>query len=103
MAINWDKYQTYDTSNGFGNSREWKRAFHERMGMDEATRIINDQSETPAHVLGVSETATKAEIKAAFRTLIQKWHPDKNPGNQVQAEEMSKKIIAAYTVLMDRK
>ena len=33
-------------------------------------------------VLEVSVTASDAEIKAAFRRLARKWHPDKNGGDQ---------------------
>ncbi len=51
-------------------------------------------------ILGVSKTATEKEIKAAFRKLAQKYHPDKNPGNKA-AEEKFKDINEAYEVLSD--
>jgi curved DNA-binding protein CbpA len=49
--------------------------------------------------LGLTVGASQSEIKKAYRELIIKWHPDKNPDNLIQAELMSKNINAAYTVL----
>ena len=48
--------------------------------------------------LGVSETATEAEIKKAFRKLAKQHHPDVCP-NDKTAEEKFKKISEAYEVL----
>ena len=42
-------------------------------------------------VLGVSKTATDAEIKKAYRKLAMKYHPDYNPGDK-EAEEKFKEI-----------
>lgn len=94
-----DGYKTYDTSDGFGNRHEWWDKFRERMTGEEAEAIISGQSDTPHGILGVSKNASQAEIKAAFRKQINIWHPDKNPDNLEKATEMSKKIIAAYTLL----
>ncbi|MBA3351532.1 MAG: molecular chaperone DnaJ [Blastocatellia bacterium] len=51
-------------------------------------------------VLGVTKTATEAEIKRAYRTLAVKHHPDKNPGD-ARAEEKFKECAEAYSVLSD--
>ena len=51
-------------------------------------------------VLGVGRQAEEAEIKAAYRKLALKFHPDRNPGNK-NAEEMFKEAAEAYEVLRD--
>ena len=51
-------------------------------------------------VLGVSKTATEAEIKKAYRKLAMKYHPDYNPGDK-EAEEKFKEINEAHEVLSD--
>jgi len=51
-------------------------------------------------ILGVSKSATEAEIKKAYRKKAIQFHPDKNPGDTV-AEEKFKKAAEAYEVLGD--
>ena len=50
--------------------------------------------------LGVSRTATEAELKSAFRKLAMQFHPDKNPGDAA-AEQKFKDINEAYQCLSD--
>ena len=52
------------------------------------------------HVLGISPTAEEAEIKAAYRRLARKYHPDVNrsPDAATRFTEATK----AYEVLIDR-
>jgi molecular chaperone DnaJ len=51
-------------------------------------------------VLGVSKTATEAEIKKAFRRKAMDLHPDRNQDNPT-AEARFKEINEAYDVLRD--
>lgn len=51
--------------------------------------------------LGVPKTATQKDIKAAYRKLARKWHPDANPNDAKAAEEKFKEIQEANEVLSD--
>ncbi|XP_011074871.1 chaperone protein dnaJ A6, chloroplastic [Sesamum indicum] len=50
-------------------------------------------------VLGVSKSASKSEIKSAYRKLARSYHPDVN--KEPEAEQKFKEISNAYEVLSD--
>ncbi len=52
-------------------------------------------------ILGVSKTATDAEIKSAYRKSALKYHPDKHKGDK-DSEQKFKEINVAYEVLSDK-
>lgn len=54
----------------------------------------------PYDTLGVKRDASQDDIRAAFRNLAKKHHPDLNPGNK-RAEERFKAISAANELLSD--
>ncbi len=51
------------------------------------------------NLLGVDKSASKADIKKAFRKLAHKYHPDKKDGD----EKKFKEVNEAYSVLSDDK
>ncbi|MRR52051.1 MAG: molecular chaperone DnaJ, partial [Rhodocyclaceae bacterium] len=53
-------------------------------------------------VLGVPKTAAPDQVKAAYRALAKKFHPDMNRDDPKAAEEKFKEISEAYEVLMDK-
>lgn len=52
------------------------------------------------NILELSRTASEAEIKSAYRRLAMKFHPDRNPGDEL-AEEKFKECAEAYAILAD--
>lgn len=52
-------------------------------------------------ILGVSKTASAADLKKAYRKLALEWHPDRN--KSPEAEAKFKEINEAYQVLSDPK
>jgi curved DNA-binding protein len=53
-------------------------------------------------LLGIERSATDKEVKAAYRKMARKWHPDLHPANEKkEAEDKFKRINEAYEVLKD--
>ena len=57
----------------------------------------------PYAILGVAHSATRAEIRAAYRALVDRYHPDRHHGNPLAnlANERMVAINRAYDVLSD--
>lgn len=51
----------------------------------------------PYKILGVSRSASQAEIKRAYKSLAREWHPDKN--KDPKAEDMFIKVSKSYEIL----
>jgi DnaJ-class molecular chaperone len=97
MSKGFMEYKTYDTSEGFGSTFDWKRNFYKRMSKEEAQEILDEDS--PYTILGLRFGVTKEQIKQAYRKLAVKFHPDHNKGNEKYCTTMFQKISAAYTIL----
>ena len=52
-------------------------------------------------ILGVNRSASKDEIKKAYRNTAFKHHPDKNPEHIAEAETVFKAVKLSYDVLAD--
>jgi len=52
-------------------------------------------------ILGVGRDADDKVIKSAYRKLAMKYHPDRNPGKEKEANEKFKEINEAFAVLGD--
>src|SRR5271168_3610581 len=57
-------------------------------------------ADDPYTTLGVARTATSDQIRAAYRKLAKKHHPDLNPGNKT-AEDLFKRVSSANDLLSD--
>lgn len=52
-------------------------------------------------VLKVDKDASAQEIKASYKKLIKRYHPDLYPGNKTKAEAITRNLNEAYDVLSD--
>jgi DnaJ-class molecular chaperone len=55
----------------------------------------------PYEILGVSKSASEADIKKAFRSLAKKYHPDKHAGDAA-AQKKFQEISGAYDIIGDK-
>ncbi|WP_442756811.1 DnaJ C-terminal domain-containing protein [Methylocystis sp. JAN1] len=56
----------------------------------------------PYDILGVTKTASAADIKKAYRSLAKKYHPDRNK-DDAKAKERFAEINTAYEIVGDEK
>jgi len=51
-------------------------------------------------LLNLPERVSMEEIKSNYRQLIMQWHPDKCNDNDDKCNEMTKKLTAAYKIVI---
>jgi len=70
----------------------------------EPAPVTEPEELTSYEILGVSASASLAEIKLAYRRRIKECHPDRfgelDPTSRQQAEEWTKALNAAYDALV---
>ena len=77
------------------NQNKYKKRYQKKQQTFEEPDIAIHYS-----LLGVSENSTDGQIKDAYRRLILKWHPDKNPNEPKYAEKMLISIKIAFDEIM---
>lgn len=55
----------------------------------------------PYAVLGISRSATLAEVRTAYRLRARDWHPDKHPGDVEGARARFLEVVASFELLSD--
>ena len=65
-------------------------------------RSLNGTNRSPYHVLGVSSSASRAEIKSSYVDKAKMCHPDLFPDNERKKEEFQE-LQSAYAILRDVK
>lgn len=87
-------FGSFDFDNAFGAKRDKKEANAPRRPERQITRLQLTAFDT----LNLEPSATLIEIKARYKELVKRFHPDANGGDR-GAEERLKQVIKAYGVL----
>lgn len=49
-------------------------------------------------ILGITKSATIKDMCRSYKSLVMKWHPERNPSNKAEAESKFQEINEAYKV-----
>ncbi len=103
---NWDDIDYENWEENWQDVRDtWKKEKHYYQNNEDDSSEENSKEENSSdyskyyEILGLRMGATIMEIKMQYRTLIKKFHPDKN--TSPDAEEKCKEIIDAYNKLTE--
>ncbi len=78
--------------------REFGAGARQRSDRAEPPRAVRNAERKALHELGLEEGADKVEIKARFKLLVKRHHPDANGGDRA-TEDKLREIIQAYNYL----
>lgn len=82
-------------------SQRWRRVDFHATDYKSHTLGYGDMTGTHYDTLEVARSASVEVIRAAYRSLSHRWHPDRNPDDRTKADRMMKSINGAYAVLSD--
>jgi DnaJ-domain-containing protein 1 len=87
------RFSTYDPFGLFGAKAEVAPS---KPG--EPPRVLRRAERKCLRQLNLEDTATKAEVKARFKDLVKRHHPDRNGGDR-RSEDKLREVIQAYNYL----
>jgi hypothetical protein len=87
------RFTTYDPFGLFGAKAE---PTPDKPG--EPPRVLRRAERKCLRQLNLEDTATKAEVKARFKDLVKRHHPDRNGGDR-RSEDKLREVIQAYNYL----
>jgi len=76
----------------------WSRAGAAQSGAEAERRTLRNAERKALHALGLEEGAERSDIKARFKLLVKRHHPDVNGGDRA-SEDKLREIIEAYNYL----
>lgn len=105
-----DRRRDYQRYGGNYSDYNQKNSEKSRQNYDNSyqNRRNYEQQKSPYEILGVSQNAEFSEIKAKYRELVKKYHPDLLMGkgaSQIEIQEATKKlqeINEAYEILKEK-
>jgi hypothetical protein len=105
-STTWQR-QTWPLGTKTGN-KHFTFSMHDPLGVfeEEAEEMKKARTRPPSpeeealRVLGLTEMPSVATLKACYKKLVKKHHPDANGGDK-DAEETFKQISLAYKALLD--
>ena len=97
--------QKFGSSDNFFNIL-WNNALSDKFNLFQEEKILNnlknkklsEKDKDAFKIMGLEFTADWPGIQKKFKTLVKKFHPDRNSGNK-QFEDKLKKVTLAYSHL----
>lgn len=71
------KEKTYSKDSARSNKRDWENSKKEEEERFNTEQTFDSSPKDPYKVLGLKFGASQREIQSAYKTLVQKFHPDK--------------------------
>jgi DnaJ domain len=91
-------YSGGETDDPFGIFRDLGGAGGEHPKAETERRTLRNAERKALHALGLEEGAARLDIKARFKELVKRHHPDANGGDR-GSEDKLREIIEAYNYL----